>query len=509
MRGSLSFWLRRGLMGLSALAVGYASGNRPSDAPRPEVNPAPSSLTTNAPPKLKASTRPIPDPQEIYLLPFNAVTAARWRQWLRDAPLPDLESAITAACAQSPDWIEPSLEAWAERDDLAARNWMLANAPGRTTALLAWLHGITLIAPEKARAWFDESAETDCKTMNAQMTEIRQGILRTWAGVDPERALAAWKLWEGPTRDSDPKNRSQFIPQEIYEGLAGLPESQVLDFLAKHPEPFDSVSGLETLIASHPDRWLPLACLPDASPSLKNAANSYAKANPRWTMEHLEDLDPSAREPMTTTVLGNAHDLIFSGIRPTLAGKPLTSWLEGLTPENRASVIGGVAGVELMHDSNKALALMQGNNRSGQAKEFYESAALFGAIEPRLMEQQIMNAEGSPEEVTRLRLAFAAGVQGVFSSPHDAMCRAISFQDEGLRHTAIALTLVNQTDPDVRQATFDWLDGMPAGTVNKAQLQDSLQQLQSNPERWAALENNKPIPAGQFTAVDALIKTLP
>ena len=509
MQGLFSPWLQRGILALIAIAAGYIAGNRASDAPRPEVNPSPPSLITTAHPKLNSSTRPIHEPQEIYLLPFNAVSAARWRQWLRNAPLADLESAITTACAQSPDWIEPSLEAWAERDDLASRNWMLANAPGRTTALLAWLHGITLIAPEKARAWFDESAETDCKAMNAQMTEVRQNILRTWAGVDPERALAAWKLWEGPKLDSDPKNRSQLIPQEIYEGLAGLPESQVLDFLAKHPEPAGSSTGLETLIASHPDRWLPLACLPDASPSLKNAANSYAKANPRWTMEHLEDLDPSAREPMTASVLGNAHDLIFSGIRPTLAGKPLTSWLEGLSPENRASVIGGVAGVELMHDSNKALGLMQGNNRSGQAKEFYDSAALFGAIEPRLMEQQIMNAEGPPEEVARLRLAFAAGAQGIFSSPHDAMCRAISFQDEGLRHTAIALTLVNQTDPDVRQATFDWLDGMPAGTVNKAQLQDSLQRLQSNPERWAALENNKPIPVGQFTAVDALIKTMP
>lgn len=497
-------------MGLISIAVGYAAGNRTSEASRPEVNPAPPPLTTTAHPKLKSSTRPIHEPQEIYLLPFNAVSAARWRQWLRDAPLADLESAITAACTQTSDWIEPSLDVWAERDDPAARNWMLANAPGRTTALLAWVHGITLKAPEKARVWFDESAEADCKAMHSQRTQVRQSILRTWAGVDPERALAAWKKWEGPKLDSDPKNRSQLIPQEIYEGLAGLPESQVLAFLAKHPEPFDSVSGLETLIDSHPDRWLPLAADPQASPSLKNAANVYAKANPRWTMEHLEDLDPSAREPMISHVLSNAHEIFFSGIKPILAGRPITSWLDELTPENRASVIGGVAGVELMHDANKALALMQGNNRSGQAKEFYETAALFGAIEPRLMEQQIMNAEGSPEEVARLRLAFAAGVQGIFSSPHDAMCRAISFQDEGLRHTAIALTLVNQTDPDVRQLTFDWLEGMPAGTVNKSQLQASLQQLQTQPDRWAALdETKKPIPADQFTAVDTLIRTMP
>ena len=162
MQGLFSPWLQRGILALIAIAAGYIAGNRASDAPRPEVNPSPPSLITTAHPKLKASARPIHEPQEIYLLPFNAVSAARWRLWLRDAPLADLESASTAACAQSSDWIEPSLEAWAERDDLAARNWMLSNAPGRTTALLAWLHGITLIAPEKARAWFDESAETDC-----------------------------------------------------------------------------------------------------------------------------------------------------------------------------------------------------------------------------------------------------------------------------------------------------------------------------------------------------------
>ena len=116
--------------------------------------------------------------------------------------------------------------------------------------------------------------------MNSQAAEVRIILLRTWAGVDPEQALAAWRKWEGPKPESDAKVPCQLIPQEIYEDLASLPEAGVLAFLAKHPEPVDSATGLETLIASRPDRWLPLASDPQASPTLKKEQRSLPRLGP-------------------------------------------------------------------------------------------------------------------------------------------------------------------------------------------------------------------------------------
>ena len=505
------FWFRHGLPALAALALGFAFGYRQvgvtqreaSARPPAPVLPSavPTSRTTSAAPGYKA--------EEIYLLPFDVITAARWRQWLRSAPLDELESAISAACAVSMDWMAPSLEVWAERDGKASRAWMLAHADGGAKALGAWVTGMTRAAPQEARAWFDQFADADCNAMEAGMADIRRLLLQTWAGIDPNAAYNAWVKWENPQPPGGPREAGQLVPPEIYAGLGSLSDAEVLAFLEKHPETAESPNGLGEFFSTNPGHWMALASSPHAPSTLKNAANQYGGSNPRWTMEHLDNLDPEARVPMIANVLGKAHDLFPVGIKSTLAGVPLTSWLDQLGKEERASVIGGVAGAELLQDSSKALALMQGNNRSSQAKDFYESAAMFGGIEPRFMETQILNAEGSPEEVARLRLAFAAGTEGAFSSPHDAICRAISFQDPGLRHTAIALVLLNQTDPEVRQTTYQWLDGLPPGTVEKAQMEYSLKEVQSHPDRWAAIEIKKPPADDQFAAVAALVKSMP
>ena len=61
MQGSFPFWLRRVLMALIAIAVGYAAGNHASDAPRPEAKPGPAPVTAATNPKHKESARTFPD----------------------------------------------------------------------------------------------------------------------------------------------------------------------------------------------------------------------------------------------------------------------------------------------------------------------------------------------------------------------------------------------------------------------------------------------------------------
>ena len=208
------------------------------------------------------------------------------------------------------------------------------------------------------------------------------------------------------------------LPPVSSENLAAAPVDAVLAWLTTFSGDAESAQkSLVALITDRPDLWMARALDPQAPQLLKNAADEFAKNNPRWTLEHLGDFDPATREPMIANILSSADNFFGSSLHPTLAGRNLTEWLEELTPEHRTSVIGGVAGMELMRDPDRALALAEEITDPKQRKVFYETVATFSAIEPRLLEKKLLQAKGTPEQIAQLRFAFAAGAQGTFSSP--------------------------------------------------------------------------------------------
>lgn len=485
----------------------------------------------------------------------QAVKFARFREWIRNVPVeqirPDLERAVAAEDAL----LAPGLMAWAERDGTTSRKWMLEKFPGKGEALHAWIRGLARTAPITATTWFEAQGASDIKLMNTTeslvMEQLAGGMAETnpsgawkflrehqlthetakttlteWMKQDPNAALAAWKAWRKADLESLTQKwnaRTDRTPDEVaptssdadgllpdlLEALKNQPKEIAAAFLRENAEAFKDSHPVGELISRAPDFWIAQAMADGAPEWLKSEAENWATHSPRWTLGHLDQFDANTQQQLIQSSLMAASEF-KGGPSAQLAGRKLTDWLDMLNPEGRAKAVARVAAGELVNDPTLALKLVSEVTDLEGRKGFFEIAHFASAMEPRLLEQKILSAEGSEEQKNDLRLAFSLGAGGIFSSPHDSICRSASFKDPALRHQSLIMTLAGENDPAVRQMTFDWLGSMPEGTVDKQQMTSALDRMKKQiPAFFEKLGEGHDSDKPDFDAVQKLIQQLP
>ena len=485
----------------------------------------------------------------------TAVKFARFREWIRHIPveqlIPDMERAIAA----DEELLDSGLMAWAERDGEASRRWMLSKFPGHDSSLQAWVRGLARTAPISASKWFDAHGAADMATMKANETAVIEQLaggmaetnpsgawkflsehklnrdtakstLTEWMKQDPNAALTAWKSWRkadletltlawNKRTDRKPDevpptgSEADDLLPDLIGALKNQPKEIAEAFLRENVEVFKNVHVLAEVISQAPDFWLSQAMSADAPEWLRSEAESWATKSPRWTLSHLDQFDPATQQRLIQSSLESASEF-KGGPSAQLAGRKLTDWLDMLEPAGRSKVVARVAAGELVNDPTLALKLASEVTDLEGRKGFFEVAHFAAAIEPRLLEQKILSAEGSEEDKNNLRLAFSLGAGGIFGSPHDSICRAASFTDPALRHQSLVMALAGEKDPAVRQMTFDWLGSMPEGTVDKQQMASALDRMKLQiPAFFEKIGESHGEDKPDFDAVQKLIQQLP
>jgi hypothetical protein len=220
-------------------------------------------------------------------------------------------------------------------------------------------------------------------------------------------------------------------------------------------------------------------------------------------VEHLDEFNPQQQADLIEASLKSS--LFGGGKSAMLGGTSMVDLLNRLPAEHRERSLGSVAVAEMIHDPTVSLTLSGEMTDPAHRKEVFEAAGWMSALEPRLLESQMLAAQGNPADQQALRFAFACGTTGPWSSPHESICKAASFLDPALRHDALAINLAIQKDPDVRALTFAWLKDMPAGTVDKTELAAALLRVQPQMQNV----KTEQIPTENFEAVAKLLQQLP
>ena len=485
----------------------------------------------------------------------DAVKFARFREWIRNVPVEQLRPDLERAVAADETLLAPGLTAWAERDGTTSRHWMLEKFPGKGEALQAWIRGFARTAPITAVAWFEAHGASDIKVMKATESQVMEQLaggmaetnpsgawkflrdhqlthetakttLTEWMKQDPNAALAAWKTWRKEDLESLTqkwKSRTDRNPDEaaptsseadgllpdLLDALKNQPREIAAAFLQENAAVFMNSHPVGELISRSPEFWISQAMTDGAPEWLKSEAESWATHSPRWTLRHLDQFDANTQLRLIQASLEAASEF-KGGSSAQLAGRKLTDWLDRLQPEGRANAVASVAAGELLNDPTLALKLASEITDLERRQKFFETTFMAAAIEPRLLEQKILSAEGSEEDKRDLRLAFSLGAGGIFGSPHDSICRAASFTDPALRHQSLVMTLAGEKDPAVRQMTFDWLGSMPEGTVDKQQMASALDRMkQQIPAFFEKIGESHGGDKPDFDAVQKLIQQLP